>query len=50
MSMRCAFTLANNFSINTHIYKLSFANVAMTAAHKVSAAKESINNAEKRQQ
>jgi len=37
-------------SINAHVYKLSFANSTMTAAHEVSAEREPINIAEKRQQ
>jgi len=32
---------------NAHIYKLSFANSAMTAAHEVSAAREAISVAKK---
>jgi len=37
-------------SINAHIYKLSFANFAMTDAHKVSVTREPISVVEKRHQ
>jgi len=34
--------------MNAHLYKLSFANCAMTTVHKVNVAKKSISVAEKR--
>jgi len=37
------------FSINTHIYKLSFANPAMTVTHKVSVTRKPISVVEKLQ-